>query len=83
MIEFLEEEHVYLLDGVIIPSVSEILYFIFPDKYKNINLATLNKKAEYGSKIHEAIECLEQSKEMPELDINQEFSLRQYERLKQ
>lgn len=83
MIDFLEEEHVYLLDGVIIPSVSEILHFIFPDKYKNINLSILNKKAEYGAKVHEAIECLEKGQQMPSLDLNQEFSLRQYLRLKE
>lgn len=83
MIEFIEKEHIYLLDGVIIPSVSEILHFIFPDKYKNVDLKTLNNKAEYGSKVHEIIECLEQNKEMPLLDMNQEFSLKQYLRLKE
>lgn len=83
MIEFIEKEHLYLLDGVIIPSVSEILYFIFPDKYKNVDIATLTKKAEYGSKVHETIECIEQGKELPELDENQNFSIRQYLRLKE
>lgn len=82
MIEFLEEEHIYLYDGVIIPSVSEILHFIFPNKYKNVDIKTLHKKAEYGSKVHEAIEFLEQSKPMPDLDLNQEFSIKQYLRLK-
>lgn len=83
MLEFLEKEHIYLLDGVIVPSVSEILHFIFPNKYTGIDKEILNKKAEYGSKVHEAIECLEQSKDLPTLDINQEFSLKQYLRLKE
>jgi len=83
MIEFIEEEHIYLYDGVIIPSVSEILHFIFPNKYKNIDKEILQKKAIYGSKVHEAIECLEQSEMLPELDITQEFSLKQYKRLKE
>lgn len=82
MIEFIEEEHLYLYDGVIIPSVSEILHFIFPDKYKNVNIEILNKKAQYGTKVHESIECLEQGKTLPELDNMQEFSLNQYKRLK-
>lgn len=82
MIEFIEEEHIYLYDGVIIPSVSEILHFMFPDKYKNVDKEILNKKAEYGSKVHEAIECLEQDKTMPGLDNMQEFSINQYKRLK-
>lgn len=84
MIEFIEESHIYLYDGVIIPSVSEILQFIFPDKYKNVDLNILNKKAEYGSKIHEAIECLEKEYSciMPDLDSTQWFSINQYNRLK-
>lgn len=83
MIEFIEQEHIYLYDGVIIPSVSEILHFIFPDKYKNVDKKILNKKGLYGSKVHEAIECLEQNKTLPELDIMQEFSIKQYMRLKE
>lgn len=72
-----------MIDGMIVPSVSEILHFIFPDKYKNVNTEVLNKKAEYGSTVHKAIECLEQNDKLPELDINQEFSLNQYKRLKE
>ena len=83
MIEFIEEGHLYLCDGVIIPSVSEILHFIFPDKYKNVDEETLLKKAVYGSKVHEAIECLEQGKTLPELDENQQFSIRQWQYLKE
>lgn len=83
MIEFIEEGHIYLMDGVIIPSVSEVLHFIFPDKYAGIDKEILNKKAEYGSKIHEAIECIEQGKTLPELGSIQEFSISQYKRLKE
>ena len=61
MIDFIEEQHIYLKDGIITPSVSEILHFIFPDKYKNISAKILNKKAEYGSKVHEAVEILEKT----------------------
>ena len=83
MIEFIEEGHIYLKDGVIVPSVSEILHFIFPDKYKNVDKEVLNKKAEYGSTVHLAIECLEEDKELPKLDKNQEFSIRQWKYLKE
>ncbi len=95
MIEFIEETHTYLYDGMIIPSVSEILHFIFPKKYEGVDLATLNKKAEYGSKVHESIEHYENIRVQKglekayldtvhklELDENQIFSLRQYIRLK-
>ena len=82
MIEFIEEGHLYLKDGVLVPSVSEILHFIFPNKYAGIDKEILNKKAEYGSKIHEAIECIEQNKTLPKLDSIHEFSISQYKRLK-
>ncbi len=66
------------------PSVSEILHFIFPDKYKNIDQEVLNKKAKWGSTIHEAIERLETKYTciMPELDSTQWFSINQWKRLK-
>lgn len=82
MIEFIEEGHIYLKDGIILPSVSKILNFIFPNKYKNIAQEVLNKKAKWGSTIHEAIECFEQKKDLPELDFIQKFSFNQYLRLK-
>lgn len=94
-ITFLEEQHIYLVGGVITPSVSEILHFIFPDKYKGVDKRILNKKAEYGTKIHESIEMYEANiKTMAieeafdvtvqamDLTYIQEASLRQYIKLK-
>lgn len=94
-ITFLEEPHIYLVGGVITPSVSEILHYIFPDKYKGVNRKILNKKAEYGTTIHESIEMYEANiKTMSlkeafdvviqakELSYIQEASLRQYLKLK-
>lgn len=82
MIEFIEDGHIYLKDGIIVPSVSEIIEFIFPNKYKNIPKWILDKKAEYGTKVHYAIECLEQGKEVPELNLYQELSLEEYKYIK-
>lgn len=95
MIEFIDEPHLYLVNGVITPSVSEILHFIFPNKYKGVNRKILNKKAEYGTTIHESIEMYEANiKTMSieeafnvtiqakELSYIQEASLRQYLKLK-
>ena len=96
MIEFIEEEHIYLIDGVIVPSVSEILHFIFPNKYKDVPEHILESKAEYGTKIHESIEMYEanlktMSKEeafdvtiqAKELNYIQIASLKQYLKLKE
>ena len=95
MIEFLEEPHIYLVNGVITPSVSQILHFIFPDKYKGVDKRILNRKAEYGTKIHESVEMYENNiltmtldeafcitVQAQELNYIQEASLRQYVKLK-
>lgn len=88
MIEFIEEEHLYLYDGVIIPSVSDILAFIFPEKYKDVPDYILQNKAEYGSLVHELVEQLENGKTIEELKQDYEFnyiveaSLEQHLRLK-
>lgn len=44
MIEFLEEPHIYLKDGILVKSVTQILQLIFPDKYKGIDKIILKKK---------------------------------------
>lgn len=82
MIEFIEEGHIYLKDGMIVPSVSSILHFIFPDKYKDVPIEVLNKKAEYGTKVHEAIEKIEKTGEIIELNVHQKIALEQYLKLK-
>ena len=95
MIEFLEKPHIYLVNGIITPSVSEILHFIFPDKYKGVDKKILNRKAEYGTTIHESIETYEMwlkkttekdafMTTVSDQDLNyiQEASLRQYLKLK-
>lgn len=61
MIEFLEEPHLYLKDGILVKSVTQILQLIFPDKYKGINKAVLNRKAKFGTEGHAIIENLDVS----------------------
>lgn len=63
MIEFLEKPHIYLKDGILVKSVTQILQLIFPDKYKNVNKMVLNKKAQFGTKGHSVIEHLDVSNE--------------------
>lgn len=58
MIEFLEEPHLYLKDGILVKSVTQILQLIFPDKYKGIDKKILSKKADFGTKGHAIIENL-------------------------
>ena len=58
MIEFLEGPHLYLKDGILVKSVTQILQLIFPNKYKGIDKKTLSKKAEFGTEGHAIIEHL-------------------------
>lgn len=82
-IEYVEEGHVYLYKGLyIVPSVTQILQKIFPDKYKNVPRETLMRKASYGKTIHEYIEQYEKGIITIKLNYIQEASFGQYLRLK-
>lgn len=59
MLEFIENEHIYLKNGILVKSVTQILQLIFPDKYKNVDKKVLNKKAFFGITGHEIIEHLD------------------------
>ena len=74
MLEFIEKEHLYLYEGVIIPSVSEILKFIFPDKYKDIPKWILEDKAEYGTLVHKLCEEMDLGKTITELKQEYKFN---------
>lgn len=90
-LEFIEEGHLYLYKGVIIPSVSEILKFIFPNKYENIPFQILKEKSVFGTKVHEVVEILEREQtfdigalkqEIEGINYIIESSIEQYLKLK-
>ena len=83
MLEYVEEEHIYLYNGIIIPSVSEILHkYLFKDKYKNIPENILKAKAIYGTEVHKAIEDIENGNEYATTSIYQELSIEEYFKIK-
>lgn len=55
-LEYDEETHLYLVNGVVVPSVSKILSFKFKNKYKDVPSFVLEKAAKKGTELHEAIE---------------------------
>lgn len=55
-VEYLEESHTYLCDGVILPSITQIMKVKFKNKYAGIDESVLNRAAEKGTRVHEAIE---------------------------
>lgn len=82
MVEFLEKEHIYLVDGIIVPSVTQILEKIFPDKYKDVPKEILKRKASYGSAMHKYIEQYEKGIITTSLNYIQGASFNQYIKLK-
>lgn len=80
-LEFIEDYHIYVLDGIPIPSVSDIIKFVFPDKYTNIPEKILKEAGEFGTNMHKVIEEYEKQ-EYQNLTITQETLLEDYIQLK-
>lgn len=54
MIEYLDEPHLYIWDGVIMPSVTEVIRStVGAGMYKDVPASVLRKKAEYGTTLHD------------------------------
>ena len=92
MVEYIDETHTYLVDGVIVPSVTQILQKVFPLKYMGIPTEVLNNKARYGTQLHNFIEIIETKKPKKPLayikryydpNIYQIESIKQYLELKE
>jgi hypothetical protein len=58
-IEFIEEQHIYICDGVIVPCVSNILAYKFND-YSGVSREILQRASELGTELHRSIELYEQ-----------------------
>lgn len=57
MITFDRDSHTYTNEsGVRIPSVTQILGWLYPEKYANVPQMILNDAADFGNKIHEWVE---------------------------
>ena len=55
-LEYFDDTHTYLYDGIMLPSVTQILKFKFGGKYNGVSKAVLNRAAEKGTAVHDAIE---------------------------
>ena len=55
-LEYFDDEHIYLVDGVIVPSVTQLLKKRFGKKYDGVNKSTLQRASNAGTAVHEAIE---------------------------
>ena len=83
MIEFIEDAHLYLYNGIIVKSVTQILHeTIFKNKYKDVPKWILKRKSEYGSKVHSTIEKLEKKEEYQLESVYVKASIEQYLEIK-
>ena len=56
VLEFYPETHTYLYDGIMLPSVTQILGVKFRNDYASVPPAVLNNAAQRGTAVHKAIE---------------------------
>ena len=55
-LEYFDETHTYLYDGLMLPSVSQILGMKYKNEYASVPPAVLNNAAQRGTAVHKAIE---------------------------
>lgn len=58
VLEYFDDTHTYLVDGIIVPSITQILKIKFKNKYSGVDEKVLNRASERGTQVHEAIEKL-------------------------
>lgn len=56
VLEYFDDTHEYLVDGVLVPSITQILKIKFGNKYDGVSQKVLIRAAEKGTEVHEAIE---------------------------
>lgn len=57
-LEYLDDAHIYLVDGVQLPSITQILSIRFGHRFDGVDPTVLNEAARKGTQVHEAIERL-------------------------
>lgn len=55
-LEYLDDIHQYLVDGIMVSSITQMLKMRFGNKYAGIDALTLQRASERGTVIHKAIE---------------------------
>lgn len=55
-LEYYDDTHTYLYDGLILPSVTQILGVKYRNDYASVPPAVLNNAAQRGTEVHKAIE---------------------------
>lgn len=59
LLEYIDETHTYIYDGVVLPSITQILKIKFGNKYAGVSKKVLDEASEKGTAVHLAIENYE------------------------
>lgn len=72
-LEYLDETHTYLVDGIIVPSITQLLTMKFGTGYERVPKEVLNEAARKGTEMHESIERLCKGEKIPATKEIQNF----------
>lgn len=56
LIEFFPSLHMYTLNGIVIPSVTQVVSWVVRKDYSEVPASVLKEKADYGNRIHRWVE---------------------------
>ena len=59
VLEYIDETHTYIYNGIVLPSITQMLKVKFGKKYDGIPKEVLERAAERGTALHKAIEAYE------------------------
>lgn len=60
-IDYIDETHQYMIDGILVPSVSTLVAYATGNIYKDIPEFILDKARKHGTAVHDAIENFERT----------------------
>lgn len=58
-LQYFDDTHTYIVDDIVVPSITQILKHKFKDKYKNVDERVLERASVLGTAVHKAIEDYE------------------------
>lgn len=76
-LEYIDADHLYLVDGIIVPSITQILKVKFGNKYRFVSEETLKRASDAGTRVHEEIERFCKTGECEELPEVRNFQFLQ------
>ncbi len=82
-VDYIDETHTYYVDGVKVPSVTQIVAAILPSPYSDVEPTVLQQAASRGVALHKEIELYEKHQLLgSSIEFNNYLFLKKYHRIK-